>query len=546
MSNEPEKKRHLVCAIYTRKSTSEGLEQEFTSLDNQRESAENYIKSQQHEGWTVCKELYDDGGFTGANIERPALQKLLAHIKEGRVNCVVVYKVDRLSRSLLDFSQLLEFFDKNNVVFVSVTQQFNTNTSMGRLTLNILLSFAQFEREIISERTKDKMGAARRRGQWLGGRTPYGYNKDEETGKLTIHPPEAEIVKRIFELYIAGNSTRSVANLINNSGVKTRLYTAKSGATFGNVSFTSNRISYILKSYTYLGKIEFEGKIYDGQQPAIIDETSFIKAQRIMARYQTDRERIANRDCTGLLTGILKCKSCGTAMVHTYSMKKDRFKYRYYVCTQAQKIGFHQCPNRSVPGQLLEDAIIARLKAYLTNKAETMPVCKTEVEALLSPIWDTLFPEEKRRVLKQIVKEVDCDVDAQRLGITFYDTGERKEFDAGISRSRAKRQWKKEKEIQEEPKLRRTLILAHQLRRLMNDGTIKGVKHASRLLNQSETRVEHVLNMLMLSPAIQTEIIQSNPEELEPIAEYKVRDLSFEIDWNKQAALWQEAKHLAA
>jgi site-specific DNA recombinase len=180
MSKEPEKKRLLVCAIYTRKSTSEGLEQEFTSLDNQRESAENYIKSQQHEGWTVCKELYDDGGFTGANIERPGLQRLLAHIKEGRVNCVVVYKVDRLSRSLLDFSQLLEFFDKNNVVFVSVTQQFNTNTSMGRLTLNILLSFAQFEREIISERTKDKMGAARRRGQWLGGRTPFGYNKDHD------------------------------------------------------------------------------------------------------------------------------------------------------------------------------------------------------------------------------------------------------------------------------------------------------------------------------------------------------------------------------
>jgi len=544
MSKEPEKKRHLVCAIYTRKSTSEGLEQEFTSLDNQRESAENYIKSQQHEGWTICKELYDDGGFTGANIERPALQRLLAHIKEGRVNCVVVYKVDRLSRSLLDFSQLLEFFDKNNVVFVSVTQQFNTNTSMGRLTLNILLSFAQFEREIISERTKDKMGAARRRGQWLGGRTPYGYNKDEKTGKLTILPEEADIVKQIFELYLTGNSTRDVANIINATGRKTREYTAKSGKTFGNRRFTSNRITYILKNYTYLGKVEFDGKVYDGQQSAIIDESSFIKAQRKMAQYQTDRKIGPQQECSGLLTGILKCKACGTAMIHTYTMKRKKFKYRYYVCTQAQKVGYLHCPNRSIPGQLLEDAVIERLKAYLANKEQDMLVCKTEVEALLSPVWDTLFPEEKRRVLKQIIKEVDCDVDAQRLGITFHDIEERKEFDAGISRSRFKRQWKKEEEIQAEPKLRRTLILAHQLRRLMDLGTIKGVKEASRLLNQSETRIEHVLNMLMLSPTIQAEIIHANSEDLDPIAEYKVRDLSFEIDWNKQEELWVEAKRV--
>jgi site-specific DNA recombinase len=544
MSKEPEKKRHLVCAIYTRKSTSEGLEQEFTSLDNQRESAENYIKSQQHEGWTVCKEMYDDGGFTGANIERPGLQRLLAHIKEGRVNCVVVYKVDRLSRSLLDFSQLLEFFDKNNVVFVSVTQQFNTNTSMGRLTLNILLSFAQFEREIISERTKDKMGAARRRGQWLGGRTPYGYNKDEKTGKLTVLPEEADIVKQIFELYLTGNSTRDVANIINATGRKTREYTAKSGKTFGNRRFTSNRITYILKNYTYLGKVEFDGKVYDGQQPAIIDEALFIKAQRKMTQYQTDRKMGPHQECSGLLTGILKCKACGTAMIHTYTMKGKKFKYRYYVCTQAQKIGYLHCPNRSIPSQILEDAVIERLKAYLANKAIYMSICKTEVEALLSPVWDTLFPEEKRRVLKQIVKEVDCDVDGQRLGVTFHDTEERKEFDARISRSRFKRQWKKEEEIQEEPKLRRTLILAHQLRRLMDESTIKGVKHASQLLNQSETRTEHVLNMLMLSPAIQSEIIHANPEDLEPIAEYKVRDLSFEIDWNKQIDLWQEAKKI--
>ena len=187
-------KKKINCAIYTRVSTTEGLEQEFTSLDNQRESAENYIQSQKSEGWIALPERYDDPGYTGANTERPALQKLMADIKEGKINCVVVYKVDRLSRSLLNFSQLLESFEQDNVTFVSVTQAFNTNSSMGRLTLNILLSFAQFEREIISERTRDKMAASKKRGKWVGGRPPLGYDIDRINRKLVINPKEAELV----------------------------------------------------------------------------------------------------------------------------------------------------------------------------------------------------------------------------------------------------------------------------------------------------------------------------------------------------------------
>jgi hypothetical protein len=231
-------------------------------------------------------------------------------------------------------------------------------------------------------------------------------------------------------------------------------------------------------------------------------------------------------------------------MIHTYTMKKKKFKYRYYVCTSAQKQGISYCPNRSIPGQLLEDAVVKRLKDYLANKAPTMPVCQTEIEALLSPVWDTLFPAEKRRIIKQIVKEVDCNAETQRLGITFYDAEVRQEFDSGITRSRFKRQWRKEEQLQTEPKLRRSLILAHQLRHLMNAGTITGIKHAARLLNYKETKILHTMNLLMLSPAIQEEIIDATPEVLEPITEYKVRDLSFEIDWNKQANLWREAKRV--
>ena len=203
MEGEKATKQKILCAVYTRVSTAEGLGQEFSSLDAQRESGESYVQSQKSEGWTVCPERYDDGGFTGANTDRPALQQLMDDIKEDKVNCVVVYKVDRLSRSLLDFTQLLEFFEKNNVAFVSVTQNFNTKTSMGRLTLHILLSFAQFEREIISERTRDKMAAAKKKGRFIGGRPCLGYDLDTKTHKLVLNPAEAKIVKEIFYLYLS-------------------------------------------------------------------------------------------------------------------------------------------------------------------------------------------------------------------------------------------------------------------------------------------------------------------------------------------------------
>lgn len=279
MTNEkPKDKKWINCAIYTRKSTTEGLDQDFTSLDNQRESSESYIASQKHEGWIALPDRYDDGGFTGANIDRPALQKLLNDIKEGRINCVVVYKVDRLSRSLLNFSQLLEFFDKNNVTFVSITQQFNTNTSMGRLTLNILLSFAQFEREIISERTRDKMGAARKRGQWLGGRPPFGYSVDnKDKKKLLINPEETAVVREIFKLYLEGNSLMQVAQILNKRGLRSRTWTMRSGKTYGGKKYGATQIQSLIKNVRYIGKVEYGGQIYDGQHDAIIDEETFKK-----------------------------------------------------------------------------------------------------------------------------------------------------------------------------------------------------------------------------------------------------------------------------
>jgi len=269
---EKAEKKKINCAIYTRVSTSEGLEQEFTSLDNQRESAESYIQSQKSEGWMIFPERYDDGGYTGANTERPALQKLLTAIKEGNINCVIVYKVDRLSRSLLDFSQLLEFFEQNSVTFVSVTQAFNTNTSMGRLTLNILLSFAQFEREIISERTRDKMGAAKKKGKWIGGRPALGYDLDKVNHKLVVNQDEAKIVREIFDLYLEKRSLLSVAMALNEKNYKTKSYTAAKGNKFGGIKFKSTGVQLIVKNALYTGRVSYRGQLYPGEHERIVSD----------------------------------------------------------------------------------------------------------------------------------------------------------------------------------------------------------------------------------------------------------------------------------
>jgi len=354
-------KKRFYCAIYTRKSTNEGLDQDFTTLDNQRESAESYINSQKNEGWIILPEKYDDGGYTGANTERPALQKLIADIKEGKINCVVVYKVDRLSRSLLDFVQLLELFEKNNVVFVSVTQAFNTNNSMGRLTLNILLSFAQFEREIISERVKDKMGAARKRGKYIGGKTILGYDVDRANRKLVINEEEAKLVHVIFDLYLELKSFLKVAVVLNDKGHRTKRYVTKSGKVMGNTKFKNTNIQLILQYVLYTGKVKYNGELYPGLHEAIISEETFNKVQQIIANNRVRRDNPKNTRNTGLLNRILRCKACNSVMFHTYTSKKDNRKYRYYVCMNAQKRGYKNCPTRSVNAQQIENAVVVSL-----------------------------------------------------------------------------------------------------------------------------------------------------------------------------------------
>src|SRR5689334_17325044 len=250
--SEPE--RIVRCAIYTRKSTEEGLEQEFNTLQAQREAAEAYILSQKQNSWHTLAQRYEDGGFSGASLERPALQQLLADIHARKVDCVVVYKVDRLSRSLLDFARLLSLFEKRGVSFVSVTQEFNTSTSMGRLTLHILLSFAQFEREIISERTRDKLSAARRKGKWTGGNPALGYDIDPQGGHLVVNPAEAERVREIFAISAGYASLAAAQQEIHARGLLTKDWTSKSGKHHRGCRFTQSRLDALLRNVLYLGQ----------------------------------------------------------------------------------------------------------------------------------------------------------------------------------------------------------------------------------------------------------------------------------------------------
>jgi site-specific DNA recombinase len=361
--------RTIRCAIYTRKSTEEGLEQEFNSLDAQREAGEAFIASQKAAGWVCSAERYDDGGFSGGNAERPALQRLMADIEAGLVDCVVVYKVDRLSRSLLDFARMMEIFERHGVSFVSVTQQFNTAHSMGRLTLNILLSFAQFEREIISERTRDKIAASRKKGKWAGGRPVLGYDLVPGPGgsKLQVNKAEAERVRAIFELYLAERSLLRTAAILHDRGWTTKRWIAKNGEPQGGRRFDKAVLHHLLSNPVYIGRVRHHDDLYDGEHEAIVGEDVFRAAAELMAGNRVRAGRSPRNQHGALLKGLVTCRACGCGMGHHFASSKTRAggskRYRYYVCGRAQKEGWSVCPGPSLPAEELEAFVVNELRA---------------------------------------------------------------------------------------------------------------------------------------------------------------------------------------
>ena len=405
---EPALDRVIRCAVYTRKSSEEGLDQDFNSLDAQREAAESFIASQRAEGWRCLPARYDDGGFTGGNMDRPAVQRLLADIEAGLVDCVVVYKVDRLSRSLIDFARMMEVFEKRGVSFVSVTQQFNTTHSMGRLTLNILLSFAQFEREIISERTRDKIAAAKRKGMWGGGRPILGYDIDRLPGgnRLVVNAAEAERVRRIFGLYLECRSVSRTIARLDEMGWTTKAWTTKDGKPQGGHGFDKSQLFNLLTNVAYLGKVKHKGDAFDGQHDAIVDETLFQKVGQALKSNRSADGRGSSNKHGALLKGLVRCKACGCGMTHHYASDRTKDgvekRYRYYVCSRAQKRGWSQCPGPSLPAQELERFVVDQIRSLGKDDALLAESVRRAQETLRGRVAE--LEAERRSIVAQMEK----------------------------------------------------------------------------------------------------------------------------------------------
>jgi DNA invertase Pin-like site-specific DNA recombinase len=367
--------RRLRCAIYTRKSSEEGLEQEFNSLHAQREACEAFIKSQRHEGWSCLPQPYDDGGRSGGNLERPALQQLLGDIREGKVDVVVVYKIDRLTRSLADFAKIVEIFDARSVSFVSVTQQFNTTTSMGRLTLNVLLSFAQFEREVTGERIRDKIAASKKKGMWMGGVPPLGYRARE--CKLTIIEPEADTVRHIFRRYVALGSVPLLTQELEAHGIASKHRTSISGRSCGGKPITRGALYLMLQNRIYRGEIVHKDQSYPGEHQAIIDPALWDAVQGRLAKNAVERSTGTRVKNPSLLAGLLFDRE-GQPMIPTHAVKSGT-RYRYYV-SRPLIIGARTdaAIGLRLPAAEIEQIVANRIRRLLSEPASLFGITKDQ------------------------------------------------------------------------------------------------------------------------------------------------------------------------
>ena len=401
----------LRCAVYTRKSSEEGLEMEFNSLDAQRESCEAYVASQRAEGWILVPDRYDDGGFSGGTLERPALKRLRADIEGSKVDVVVVYKIDRLSRSLMDFSRLVEVFDQHKVTFVSVTQSFNTTTSMGRLTLNVLLSFAQFEREVIGERIRDKFAASRKRGMWMGGWAPLGYEVRER--KLVVNEIDARLVCSIFRRFLKTGSATTLARELIAENVRNK---------YGKL--VDKGILYkMLNNPVYIGVAVHKGVSYPGEHVGIIDRKIWDKVQARFQESPRKRSAATRAQTPSLLKGIIFGPT-GVAMSPTHTRKHGRL-YRYYLSQSVLKQGSGDCAVSRVPAAEIEKIVIDQVRILLLSpeiivqtwrsaRKSIKGMTESEVRGALQafdPLWNQLFPDEQSRIIQLLVERVDVRTD---------------------------------------------------------------------------------------------------------------------------------------
>jgi site-specific DNA recombinase len=564
---EPNRKRKR-CAIYTRKSSEEGLDKEFNSLDAQREAGKNKILSQRHEGWELINEHYDDGGISGGTMERPALKRMIEDIKSGKIDIVLVYKIDRLSRSMLDFLGMIKFFDEYNVSFVSVTQDLNTDTAMGRLVLNVLQSFAQFEREIASERIKDKIALSKQRGMWMGGTIPLGY--DAIDSKLHVIEEEAKIVRFLFDSFIETSSPTETVKLAKAQGYKSKARRTVTGKHYPARYFNKSSLQQILHNKIYIGKIEHKeaGKTYDGQHDAIISDETWQQAQAILKTNPKYRQRKSKNDRPYLLKGLLRDPK-GYFLTPTFTKKKDKI-YRYYVSTHAIKTTYDNCPLKTINAQFLEEIILDQVKRALTNVEWVQHMQKQGEAIKLSDIrlalknfdlmWAELFPAEQARIIQLVIDIIEVHPD--KIIITFHPSGMLSVLQQFIPDLKAhgdvdetmvmeipvlfQRRNRRKKISMPDGRsfidmsnenindaLVKAIARAHQWQEMIDNGDAKSIKQIAVQENLPPSYAQKMMRLLELAPDITSAIVNgTQPEDLQLKDLVKVGPLP--LDWNEQ------------
>ena len=565
-------RRKVRCAIYTRKSTEEGLEQDFNSLDAQREACEAFILSQKHEGWVTLPTQYDDGGYSGGTLERPALQRLLADIRGSKVDVVVVYKIDRLTRSLLDFAKIVEVFDAHGVSFVSVTQAFNTATSMGRLTLNVLLSFAQFEREVTGERIRDKIAASKKKGMWMGGYPPLGY--DVKDRKLVVNEAEAETVRYIFRRYQELRSVRLLKEHLDAAGIVSKRRTAPDGRPYGGKPIARGALYHMLQNRIYRGEIVHKDQAYPGEHEPIIDDDLWQEVQTTLATNRVDRGAGKGNRHLSLLAGLIY-DAHGEPMTPSHAVKKG-VRYRYYVSKSLLTGRDDKATKRGqrIPAAHIEALVTGRIRAWLADPVAVLNAVqcrgpdavaqKTLLDeaARLAAGWQDLDVEQLRALLRAMVTKVQVhsdriDVTLDQMGVALWLNAkdQRQSAHAGgddreqhltvlTIRARLKRTGIEMRMVVDDgsepanvdPVLVRLLLRAHAIRvRLLEEPSLP-LKEIAAEEGISSSYVTRLFRLAFLAPDIVTAILNGrHPPQL--TANRLMDDTRLPLDWTAQREL---------
>lgn len=517
----------LRCAIYTRKSTDHGLELEFNSLDAQREACEAYIKSQASEGWICLKQRYDDPAFSGGNMDRPALQRLLKDIESGLVDVIVVYKIDRLTRSLADFAKLVEVFDARSISFVAVTQQFNTTTSMGRLTLNILLSFAQFERELSSERVRDKVAASRRKGIWTGGSVPLGY--DSKDKKLVVNEAEAKTVRMIFSRYLALKSFQRLVDELDQKKIVTKKRLVQ-GRVAGGIPFTYGPLAYLLKNRTYLGETGHKGSWFEGEHQPVIDQDTFDAVQQLLQSNSVQRSKSRQRT-KALLTGLLY-DDRGNRMSPSYSVKNGA-RYPFYVSSAVLKGRKSEAGSVArISGSEIETHVQRAIRSHLQDIEDDIDLTQNEIERLITRI--SISRTKITIVLTESGSSETTSGSPQTIEVPWTPPKKNGFTDINEPTDRTSHAPKSE--------LVQAIVRAHTWLRQLQDGTYETIEELAQGVKVHPKNVRIGLGLAFLAPQVTRAILHG--EQAASVTVGKLGDASA-LAWKSHCELLRIENYLA-